>query len=1092
MWLVLFLLSTLAGCGTARNPILGTGGIAVPALTVTAVAPRDGATGAPINTAIITAAFSEPIAPIGGDSTFTVTCASPCTDPTGTVSLDATGRIATFSLTPATSLASLTLYTATISAVRSLATGLALETPYTWHFTTGVASDTSRPAVTLTEPGTTVPGPTVGSKTNTAIVAVFSEDLAPATVTSMNFTVSCAAPCVAPAGSVSYSVGSRTAVFTPTALLAAATTYTATITSAVTDMAGNALGGNQGSLPAASNYVWAFTTGANPDTTAPAVSSTNPLELSSGIAINSLISASFSELMDPLTITTANFLLACPASAPVAGTVGYAVNGSVATFTPSSNLPASTSCTATITTAVQDVAHNAIASAYTWTFTTGVAPDTTPPAVSSTSPLASAAGVAINTLVTASFSEPMDPLSITTADFSLACPAGTPIAGIVGYAVNGNVATFTPSSNLPASTSCTATITTAVQDVAHNATASAYTWTFTTGAAPDTTPPTVSSTSPLANAAGVAINTLVTASFSEPMDPLSITTADFSLACPAGTPIAGIVGYAVNGNVATFTPSSNLPASTACTATISTGVQDVAHNAMFSTYTWTFTTGVAPDTTPPTVSSTSPLASASGVAINTLVTASFSEPMDPLTITTGSFTLACPVGTAVIGTVGYAVNGNVATFTPASVLPASTNCTATITTAVQDVAHNAMASAYIWSFTTGAAPDTTPPTVSSTNPANGAVGVCINKAVNITFSEPIDPLTISTANFTLAVTAGAPVMGVVSYDAPTNIATFRTSADLTGTPATQYTATVKGGANGVKDLAGNSLAADQITTFTTNSSTCTTAPALGGASGFAAFGGIATLTNDGLATEINGDIAVVGVSTSITGLHDSGGNVYTTTLNNNGAVNGLIYTLTAPPGSVPGQVVTQALVDALAAFNSISPGNLQGGIDMSDLARCASCGGVGGGADELAGRILPPGVYLSATGTYDIGGAGRTQGSLTLDAGGDANAVWVFQTAAGTGTLTVGLTGPATPALPIKVLLINGAQPKNVFWYVPAGATIGTGSTIVGTMLANASITMSTTGGSPPTAVPTTVNGRAIALTAAVTMTNTVINVPEP
>lgn len=123
---------------------------------------------------------------------------------------------------------------------------------------------------------------------------------------------------------------------------------------------------------------------------------------------------------------------------------------------------------------------------------------------------------------------------------------------------------------------------------------------------------------------------------------------------------------------------------------------------------------------------------------------------------------------------------------------------------------------------------------------------------------------------------------------------------------------------------------------------------------------------------------------------------------------------------------------------------------------------------------------------------GRTTANLTLDAGGDANAVWIFQTAAGVGTLNVGLTGPATPAVPIQILLINGAQPKNVFWYVPAGATIGTGSTMVGTMLADAAITLSTTGGSPPTAVTTTLNGRAIALTAGVSMTNTVVNVPAP
>ncbi len=119
-------------------------------------------------------------------------------------------------------------------------------------------------------------------------------------------------------------------------------------------------------------------------------------------------------------------------------------------------------------------------------------------------------------------------------------------------------------------------------------------------------------------------------------------------------------------------------------------------------------------------------------------------------------------------------------------------------------------------------------------------------------------------------------------------------------------------------------------------------------------------------------------------------------------------------------------------------------------------------------------------------------GNLVLDAGGDASAVWIFQTAAGTGTLNVGLTGPATPAVPVQVQLINGAQAKNVFWYVPGGAIIGTGATMTGTMLSDAAITMSTTGGSPPNAVITTINGRALAITAGVTMTNTVINTPAP
>jgi len=610
------------------------------------------------------------------------------------------------------------------------------------------------------------------------------------------------------------------------------------------------------------------------------------------------------------------------------------------------------------------------------------------------------------------------------------------------------------------------------------------------------TAPTVTATSPRAATpipTGIAINTRISATFSRDMAAGTITGASFTLACPASTAIAGTVSYVAASRVATFRPAANLPINTTCTASVTTGAQDTAGTPLGSAFTWRFTTGATTDTTRPTVSTTIPATAAVGVATNTKVLATFSEDMDAATIGGTSFTLTGPGATPVAGTVSYSTASRTASFSPTGVLATNTVFTATVTTATSDMAGNTLAANKVWTFTTGATSDTTTPSVNSTNPLDAAIGVCTNKTVNATFSESMDPLTISTATFTLSVTSGAAVTGLVSYDASTNIASFNPVANLTGTPATSYTATIMGGVTGVKDLAGNPMASDKIITFTTNASTCATALALGAAAPFGGFGGNATLTNDGLGSTINGDIGVNAASTTITGLRDSGGNVYTVTPNNDGTVTGLVYTLTAPPGSVAGAAVTQARADALTAFNSISPASLPGGLDVSSLAQCPSCGGISGGADDLGGRTLPPGVYLSTTGTYSLGKLGYTVANLTLDAGGDANAVWVFQTAAVTGTLTVGLTGPATPATPIKVLLVNGAQSKNIFWYVPAGATIGTGSTMEGTLLGNAAITMSTTGGGPPpNAVTTTLNGRAIALTAGVTMTNSVINVPAP
>ena len=153
-------------------------------------------------------------------------------------------------------------------------------------------------------------------------------------------------------------------------------------------------------------------------------------------------------------------------------------SGTTATFTPSNNLAYSTVYTATITNGVQDAAGNAMASNYTWSFTTGAAPDTTPPTVSSTSPATSATGVAVNAAITATFSETMTSSTVTTATFTV----DKGVTGTVAY--SGTTATFTPSSNLAYSTVYTVTITTGVKDAAGNTMNSDYAWSFTTTSAP--------------------------------------------------------------------------------------------------------------------------------------------------------------------------------------------------------------------------------------------------------------------------------------------------------------------------------------------------------------------------------------------------------------------------------------------------------------------------------------------------------------------------------------------------------------------------------------------------------------------------------
>ncbi|WP_051092378.1 ice-binding family protein [Geopsychrobacter electrodiphilus] len=242
---------------------------------------------------------------------------------------------------------------------------------------------------------------------------------------------------------------------------------------------------------------------------------------------------------------------------------------------------------------------------------------------------------------------------------------------------------------------------------------------------------------------------------------------------------------------------------------------------------------------------------------------------------------------------------------------------------------------------------------------------------------------------------------------------------------------------------------------------------LGSASLFGVFGGGAGMTNQGILTVVNGDIGTTAASTLITGFHDSNA-VFTETPLNIGAVNGTVHTATAPFGSVPNAIATAAALDAQIAFDNLSPATLPGGMDVSAF---------GGGAGELGNRTLSPGVYLSAPGSFAIQG-----GDLTLDAAGNANAIWVFQMAT---TLTVG-----SPGFPQSVVLVNGAQAKNVFWQVGSAATINAagGGTMAGTIIAYSGASFSTAGN----VVPVTLNGRVLALHASVTLVNTLINVPAP
>lgn len=721
------------------------------------------------------------------------------------------------------------------------------------------------------------------------------------------------------------------------------------------------------------------------------------------------------------------------------------------------------------------------------------------PLVITVTPAGGSTGVAItHPVIAATFNEALMPFA-GAAGFTVTCSAPcTNAVGTVTLDPTAKIATFAlaASTSLSPLTLYSATVIGAVASASGVTQITPYVWQFTTAAA--VAAPTVTAVAPTNSQAGVPINEAVAATFSEAMAPIT-GAASFKLVCaaPCANP-TGTVALDAAGTSATFTPASNLAPFTVYTATITGASSRTSGLALAAPYVWVFTTGGTASITRPgvllTVPTTTTPGPTDGVPTDSAITVAFTEAMAPSTINAGSVTVVCAAPcVSPAGTVSYQVGNQTAVFTPTAALSASTTYTVTVTTAATDLANNALggnqaalpaASDYIWAFTTAAAGGPAPAgsvTIHSTNPTAGQTAVCPSASVNATFTVPaglrMDPSTVDAATF--SVVGPAPALtaltaaSVVLDTATGTIATFTPQGAFT--PSGTYTATIVGGQSGVKDLAvpGN----DMLNNFTWNftvgatSGACVAPVPLGSASPFGDFGGTAGTTNTGTLTVVNGDIGSTATATSsVTGYNDTGGDIYTQTPANIGTVNGTIFTCThsttgptaAGTNASYCSVATQARLDTQTAY-----------LALAGMPPGADPGG------NLAGLTLAPGVYTAPAGSFMIQGS-----DLTLDAGGNANAVWVFQMAT---TLTVGGPGAAAPQ---NVILTGGAQAKNVFWQVGTAATInaGGGGTMVGTIISQAGVAFSTAGN----VALVTLNGRALSLGASVTLVDTVINVPAP
>jgi hypothetical protein len=440
--------------------------------------------------------------------------------------------------------------------------------------------------------------------------------------------------------------------------------------------------------------------------------------------------------------------------------------------------------------------------------------------------------------------------------------------------------------------------------------------------------------------------------------------------------------------------------------------------------------------TAPAVTSTDPVNLSNNVPVAQRVNATFSEAMDPATITLTTFTLT--QGTNVIaGAATYSAVTHTATLSPTVNLTAGTTYTGTVTIGATNVAGNALAANFVWTFTTATTiPVNTPPQVTSTNPANGVTNLCIPFGIDATFDKQLDPLTVVPANFTLSSPGPTPVPGSTSYNAQTRTATFSPSNSLLAN--TKYTATVT---TGIKDAAGDPLAANKVWTFTTNANVCVLPPNLRSLASFVAVAG-SGLTNSNTqppaVTTLNGD---VGLSPTATCKSDG---IDCDPAAGAPRINGTLYK------NDPAGKAATAKADLVSAYNDA--------VGRTQPPPTTVLG-------NLAGQTLAPGIYFSGS-TMDI----AVNGTLTLDAQNDPNAVWIFQI----GSALTANTGA-------KVLLINGAKAANVFWAVGSSSTLGANVDFSGTVMAQSSNSVGT---------GSTVLGRLVCTTGAISLLSNTITLP--
>lgn len=574
-------------------------------------------------------------------------------------------------------------------------------------------------------------------------------------------------------------------------------------------------------------------------TTPPSLVSASPASSAQNVPLNAMITMVFNEPLLTSTVNRNNIYLASggfgcyyadyDGTPTIPTTLTVDASGRIVTMVPSSLLEVGETYTICMNSYIlsggasfTDPSGNAYPGSYQ-EFTTGFESNNNGPAFVGANIQNGDATVPTNANVVLSFSEPIDP---STAPAAIQVTSGgTPVTGTLGYSTDYSQVTFMPTGGLAPTTSYTVNYSSGLNDSEGNPLTNPGTFGFTTAAGQDNSYAQLLTSNP-ANNEPTGENPTFTVVFNEPMSPLLLQQANYY-----GYYYSGYY-YVYNNDTGLQVPGTTVTLSPDGTTFSLTIPGPLEPSTQYCWYieaenrvgNWSyggncFVTGTSVDTTAPTVSAVSPPSGAVNIAPNPDIQVVMSKPIDQTSVANAIVPVPTAGGAAVAGSASLANDNVTITFTPTggALLAPSTNYTVTVA-GVKDVDGNVMAP-YSWNFTTSSSTvgDNTQGTI-SVSPSNGATNVAVNTPIVLSFSKPVDPLSVNLQSFSVVDnTVGASWGGTITVSSDQSSATFTPTYPYAGTH--QICVYVSSGAP-IVDLAGNSfIPPTTAPCFTTASST---------------------------------------------------------------------------------------------------------------------------------------------------------------------------------------------------------------------------------------------------------------------------------